>query len=169
MQRFVGADSDPAIHASGYRTCVRRALPLLLAVALLAGCGGGGGNGEALTRAEYAAKADAICGKYKKQTDSLARPANPSDLAEVADQVVPILDKARGELRKLKPPADEQATAAAWLDQFDVIIDDVEKIRDKAKANDPAGVQAQAQPALQHNERANQLATQLGMTVCSKD
>jgi hypothetical protein len=169
MQRFVGADSDPAIHASGYRTCVRRALPLLLAVALLAGCGGGGGNGEALTREEYAAKADAICGKYKKQTDSLARPANLSDLAEVAGRIVPILDKARGELRKLKPPADEQATAAAWLDQFDVIIDDVEKIRDKAKANDPAGVQAQARPALLHNERANQLATQLGMKVCSKD
>ena len=148
---------------------MRRALPLLLAIALLAGCGGGGGNGEPLTREEYAAKADAICGKYKQETDSLARPANLSDLAKVADQVIPILDKARGELRKLKPPANEQATASAWLDQFDVIIDDVAKIRDKAKANDAAGVQAQAQPALQHNERANQLATQLGMTVCSKD
>jgi hypothetical protein len=169
VQRFVGVDSDPAVHASGYRTRVRRALPLLLAIALLAGCGGGGGNDEALTRGEYAAKADAICGKYKKETDSLARPANLSDLAKVADQVIPILDKAQGELRKLKPPADEQATARAWLDQFDVIIDDVAKIRDKAKANDTAGVQAQAQPALQHNERANKLATQLGMTVCSED
>ena len=148
---------------------MRRALPLLLAIALLAGCGGGAGNDEALTREEYAAKADAICGKYKKETESLARPEDLSDLAKVADQVSPILDKAPGELRELKPPADEQVTATAWLDQFDVIIDDVAKIRHEAKANDTAGVQAQAQPALQHNERANKLATQLGMTVCSKD
>ena len=150
---------------------MRRALLLLLATTtLLAGCGGGGGSNDgALTRDEYAAKADAVCGKYKKQTDALARPANLSDLADVADDVIPILENARDELRDLKPPADEASTADAWLDQFDVIIDDVEKIRDKAKDNDQAGVQALAQPALEHNNRANQLATQLGMKVCSAD
>jgi len=148
---------------------VRRALTLLVAAALLGGCGGGGSSSTRLTAKDYAAKADAICGKYKQQTDSLARPADLSDLADVADQVVPILDKARGELAKLKPPADEQATADSWLKQFDVIIDDVKKIRDKARDNDTAAVQALARPALKHNKRANQLATQLGMTVCSKD
>jgi hypothetical protein len=146
---------------------VRRAHPLLLVVVLLTACGGGGGN--ALTREQYAAKADAICGKYKRQTDSLARPANLADLSKVADQVLPILDHARSELRRLKPPADEQDTANAWLAQFDVIISDVEKIRDKAKENDTAAVQALARPALQHDQRANELARQLGMTVCSKD
>jgi hypothetical protein len=148
---------------------VRRALLLLLATVLLSGCGGGGGDDQALTREEYAARADAVCGKYKKQTDALARPSNLSDLADVADDVIPILENARDELRDLKPPADEAATTDAWLDQFDVIIDDVEKIRDKAKDNDQAGVQALAQPALEHNNRANELATQLGMKVCNKD
>jgi hypothetical protein len=149
---------------------VGRALLLLLATVLLAGCGGGGGgDDQALTREEYAARADAVCGKYKKQTDALARPANLSDLADVADDVIPILENARDELRDLKPPADEAATADAWLDQFDLIIDDVEKIRDKAKENDQAGVQALAQPALEHNNRANELASQLGMTVCNED
>jgi hypothetical protein len=154
---------------SGYRTRVRRALTLLVAAALLGGCGGGGSSDEPLTAKEYAARADAICGKYKRQTDSLARPANLSDLAKVADQVVPILDNARGELGKLEPPANEQATADSWLKQFDVIIDDVKKIRDKAEDNDSAGVQDLAKPALKHNERANELATQLGMNVCSED
>ena len=83
--------------------------------------------------------------------------------------MLPILDHARSDLHKLKPPADEQATANAWLDQFDVIISDVEKIRDKANDNDTAAVQALAGPALQHDQHANELATQLGMTVCSKD
>jgi hypothetical protein len=167
-ERFVVADSQaPFVHANGYRTSVRRAYPLLLVVVLLAACGGGGG--KPLTREQYAAKADAICGKYKKQTDALARPASLPDLGKVADQVLPILNHARSELHKLKPPADEQATANAWLDQFDVIIDDVEKIRDKANDNDTAAVQALAGPALQHDQRANELAGQLGMSVCNKD
>jgi hypothetical protein len=147
---------------------VRRASPLLLALVLLAGCGGGGG-GKQLTREEYASKADAICSKYKRDTNALERPKNLSDLAKVADQVLPILDDARGELRKLEPPPGEQGTADAWLRQFDVIIEDVEKIRDKAKDNDTAAVEALAAPALQHDQHANELAKQLGMKVCSED
>ena len=146
---------------------MRRAFPLLLVVVLLAACGGDGG--KPLTREQYAAKADAICGKYKKQTDALPRPANLADLGKVAGQVIPILEGAHSDLRKLKPPADEEATANAWLDQFDVIIGDDEKIRDKANDNDTAAVQALAGPALEHNQRANQLARQLGMATCSTD
>jgi hypothetical protein len=149
---------------------VRRASPLLLALLLLAGCGGGSGSsGPRLTRDQYASKADAICTKYKAKTDALSRPSTLSELADVSDQVLPLLHDARGELRALRPPSDEEATANAWLDEFDVIVDDVKKIRDKAKAGDTAGVQAVATPALRHDRHANELASQLGMTVCSKD
>jgi len=140
----------------------------VLAAVLLAGCGGGSGSSR-LTRDQYASKADAVCQKYKQKTDALSRPTTLSELGDAADQVLPLLHDARGELRSLRPPADEEATADAWLDQFDVIIDDVKKIRDTAKAGDAAGVQSSARPALRHNEHANQLAAQLGMTVCSKD
>jgi hypothetical protein len=141
---------------------------LVLAIVLAAGCGGGS-NGQRLTREQYAAKADAICRKYKEKTDALARPATLSDLAHVSDQVLPLLHHARGELRSLQPPQKEKANANAWIDQFDVIIDDVQKIRDAAKKNDSAAVQAAAGPALKHDQHANELATQLGMTVCNKD
>jgi hypothetical protein len=143
---------------------------VLLALLFLAGCGGGSSSsGQPLTREQYASQADAICGKYKQKTNALSRPATLHDLADVADQVLPLLDDARGELRALRPPAEEQATAKAWLGEFDLIIQDVKNIRDKAKNNDTAGVQAAAQPALQHDQHANDLASQLGMTVCSKD
>ena len=150
---------------------MRRAFPLLLALLLLAGCGGGGSSssGQPLTRDQYASQADAICSKYKQKTGALSRPAPLTDLADVADQVLPLLDAARGELRALRPPAAEQATAQAWLDEFDLIVQDVKNIRDKAKNNDTAGVQAAAQPALKHDQHANELAAQLGMTFCSKD
>lgn len=148
---------------------VRRGSTLVLAVVLLGGCGGDGSSDHRLTREQYAAKADAVCTKYKAKTGSLSRPATLSDLAELANQVLPLLRDARVELRRLRPPQQEEASAQAWLDQFDLLIDDVEKIRDKAKSGDTAGVQAVAAPALQHNQHANELATQLGMTVCSKD
>ena len=147
---------------------MRRAFPLLLTIVLAAGCGGGS-SGQRLTREQYAAKADAICTKYKQKTDALSRPSTLSDLANVSDQVLPLLHKAKGELEKLRPPQNEQATANAWLDEFDVIINDVEKIRDAAKKNDTAAIRAAAAPALQHDKHSNDLATQLGMTVCNKD
>ena len=148
---------------------MRRASPLLLAIVLLAGCGSSGSSGQRLTRGEYAKQADAICSKYKQKTDALARPATLSDLADVSDQVLPLLHDARGELHALRPPQNEEATANAWLDEFDVIIGDVKKIRDEARKNDGAAVQAAAAPALQHDRHSNDLATQLGMTICSKD
>ena len=148
---------------------VRRASTLVLAVVLLGGCGGDGSSGQRLTREQYASQADAVCTKYKAKTNSLSRPATLSDLAKVADQVLPLLRDARGELRRLRPPQNEEVTAQAWLDAFDLLIDDVKNIRDKAKSGDTAGVQTAAGPALEHNQHANDLASQLGMTVCSKD
>jgi hypothetical protein len=147
---------------------VRRAFLLLLAVALVAGCGGGGG-GKRLTRAEYASQADDICKKYNDQTKALQNPSNLRDLAKVADQTLPILDNALKDLRKLKPPEDEQAKADAWLEQVENLKGDLTEIRDKAKANDMQGVQAVVPKADEHNNRSNELATELGMKVCNEN
>jgi hypothetical protein len=146
---------------------VRRAAFLVLALVLLAGCGGGGG--KRLSREEYASKADAICGKYNQQTKALANPSNLTELAAVADKTLPILDNALKDLRKLKPPANEQATVDKWLDQVANLKGDLKDIRDKAKSNDMQGVQGVVPKAQQHNNRSNQLATQLGLQVCNKN
>jgi hypothetical protein len=142
------------------------ALTLLLLV--LAGCGGGGG-GQPLTREEYASKADAICGKYNQQVNALANPKSLSDLADVADKTLPILDNAISELKKLTPPASEKATSDQWLEQVQNLKDDLQEIRDKAKSNDVAGVQSVVPKAQDHNSKSNALATELGMSVCNKD
>jgi hypothetical protein len=147
---------------------VRRASILLLTVVVAAGCGGNAG-GKRLTREEYAQKADAICAKYNEQTRKLQNPTSLSELAKVADDTLPILDSAVSDLRKLKPPSDEQPTADQWLGQIENLKGDLQEIRDKAKSNDMQGVQAVVPKATQHNAKANQLATQLGMNTCNKD
>jgi hypothetical protein len=147
---------------------MRRASPVALAlVFLLPGCGGG--SGKPLTKAEYASKADAICGKYNEQITAFANPKNMSDLAKVADKTLSILDQAIGDLSKLEPPASEKALSDQWLAQVKNLKDDLQEIRDKAKSNDMQGVQAVVPKATDHNAKSNALASQLGMSVCNKD
>jgi hypothetical protein len=147
---------------------MRRALPIALAlVFLFPGCGGG--SGKALTKAEYASKADAICGKYNQQITAFANPKNLSDLVKVADKTLSILDQAIGDLSKLVPPVSEKALSDPWLTQVRNLKDDLQEIRDKAKANDMDGVRSVVPKATDHNSKSNALASQLGMSVCNKD
>jgi hypothetical protein len=145
----------------------RAALVALVLVVLLPGCGGA--SGKPLTKEEYASKADAICGKYNEQIKSFANPKNLSDLAKVADKTLPILDHAITDLRKLRPPASEKALADQWLTQVKGLKGDLQEIRDKAKKGDIQAVQAVVPKATDHNAKSNQLAGQLGMSLCNKD
>jgi hypothetical protein len=147
---------------------MRRAALLVLALALVAaGCGGG--KGKPLTKEDYASKADAICGKYNQQTKGLPNPKNLSDLANVADQTLAILGRSISDLDKLEPPASEKALSDQWLTQVKNLRDDLQKISDQAKAGDKQGMLAVVPKAQDDNAKSNQLATQLGMSVCNKD
>jgi hypothetical protein len=146
---------------------LRPAALIALALVLLPGCGGG--NGKPLTKEEYASKADAICGKYNQQIQSLANPKNLSELAKVADKTLPVLDHAIRDISKLEPPASEKALSDQWLTQVTNLKDDLQEIRDKAKVGDMQGVQAVVPKATDHNSKSNALASQLGMSVCNKD
>jgi chromosome segregation ATPase len=139
-----------------------------MAIALVAGCGGGGG-GTRLTKEEYASKADAICGKYNRQVRDLSNPQNLSELEKVADQTLSILANAITDLKKLNPPASEQAKADQWLSQVENLKEDLAEIRDGARDQDMQAVQAVLPKAQEHNRRSNALATELGMTVCNSD
>jgi hypothetical protein len=147
---------------------MRRAPLIALALVLvLPGCGGGGG--KALTKQEYAAKADAICGKYNQQTKALASPKTLSDLATVADQTLPILDHALTDFGKLRPPASEEGLADQWVAQVTNLKEDLQRIRDKAKTGDIKAVRQVVPRAQADNSRSNQLATKLGMSVCNSN
>jgi hypothetical protein len=139
----------------------------VLATIALAGCGGDAG-GERLTREDYASEADAVCKRYNDQVGELQRPSNIEELAEAADKSLPLLDDAIDELRDLRPPQREEQTAEQWLSQLELLRDDLAEIRDRAKDNDRAGLEAVVPSAEQHNARSNELATQLGMSVCNR-
>jgi hypothetical protein len=155
---------------------VRRASFLVVSVVILAGCGGGGkssssstnGGGDRLTRAQYAAKADAICSKYNHLTRSIGQPKNLGDLAKTFDKAIPLFEKAISELRTLKPPKGEQATVDRWIAQSEVLKHDFQEMRGQARAKNIKGVQDAFARATANDKQGNRLAAKLGLKVCSK-
>lgn len=137
---------------------VLRAAFLVLGIAVAAGCGG----------RSYTAKADAICSKYTKQTNALAKPRNIAELAVLADMTLPILDQAAKELGALQPPPGKRVAADQWLAQFRKLREDVQEIRDRARSRDSKGVAAVALRAQQDNAKSNELGTRLGFKVCNR-
>jgi hypothetical protein len=145
--------------------CAILALSLLLVAA--AGCGSGGD--KRLSRDEYAKRADAVCRRTNRLTQPPGDISSMPALARFADAALKPLDRALVELRALRPPKDEQATAGAWLRQLARLRADAARIRDLARANDANGLRAFALAAMKRNERFQELATRLGMTVCNRD
>lgn len=143
---------------------MRRAL-LVGACLFLAACGSGA---KGLSKEEYAKRADAVCTRFTHQTQALGGASNLKQLAALASKTLPVLDKAIADLRRLEPPQDEQALARRWVATLDRLRADVVKIRDRARANDLAGVAAVVPAATRDDKQSNRLAAQLGTSVCKK-
>jgi uncharacterized lipoprotein len=139
---------------------------VVLGVVLLAGCGGG--KSKQLTKEEYASKADAVCSKYSAEVKALGNPKDLSTLTSIAEKTLPIVDSTIADLKKLEPPSAEKALASQWLAQMQGVADDARALLAKAKAKDLKGLQSLLPKAQQHLARSNALASQLGMSVCSK-
>lgn len=144
----------------------RGLLALLLVLALASGCGSGE---KRLSREEFAQRADAVCRRTNRLTQPATTPTTMPGLARLAQRSVPPLDRARRELRTLRPPKDEEQTVRAWLRQLGLLRASAVRIRDRARANDAKGVQTAAVAAQRVNDRFHALASRLGMQVCNRD
>lgn len=140
---------------------------LLLLCALLTACGSS--SSHRLSKSEYARRADAICARYQRLASSLAVPSNTIQLAIAARGTLRLLDTAISKLRRLRPPQDEQELAKRWLASLATLRRDVVKLRNRAEANDLAGIHALVGPAQRHDRASLSLAKKLGMNVCSRE
>jgi hypothetical protein len=146
---------------------VRRTFLLAASLPLVA-CGSGGDH--RLSKEEYAKRADAICARFNRQQPSLPSLQNVTarQVARLADRTLPLLDGTIADLRRLAPPKDEEQLANRWLAAVRRLRVDARRIRDRARANDLGGVGAIVGPSQRDERTAEQLAAQLGTSVCSK-
>jgi len=80
------------------------ALLAIAAVLVLSSCGGGGD--KRLTKEQFAVKANALCATFSKQVNSLDQLTLRIDLYR---KLIPHAQELIAGLKKLKPPADEEA------------------------------------------------------------
>lgn len=125
-----------------------------------------GGGTKRLSSQQYAQRANAICARFNQQVRSFGTAANLKQLAALANKTAPALKTAARALRGLKPPKDEARTADAWIAKIDQLRTDVEQIRDRAEANDLAGVRRLVPSATRDDDATNRLARSLGATAC---
>jgi len=166
-----------------HRTCVAALGAAVLAVA---GCGGSDdakpastGDGapaaaRPLTKAQFAAQADAICRAVKRdhkpyadKVDALPRGA---DLTRVAPLLEATLQRSRrglARLRALRAPAEDEAALEAYYAAAQRVLEAHAQLADAARANDrPAGNKvARATAALSRDEQRR--ASAYGLTDCT--
>jgi hypothetical protein len=162
-----------------------------LVVVLAAGCGssstssGGASSsaktsGRPLTKAEFIARADAICAKSKSDFDPLQKNINAALQAEqtsdtatnrkalanafnsAAQSASPFVDQ----LRALQPPPGDRVVIAKYLGSVTSNIKLLQQYGNAIAANAPRSVQTLAQQLNQGSATAKSMAQSYGFHVC---
>lgn len=149
---------------------MRRGLALAasVAAALVAGCGGGGGD-ESLSPAEFRQQADAICAKYQGQLDALAQPSSLAELKDFVGKAVPIIENGVADLDTLEPP-DELADK--WNRAMEINrqqLEIVHDLQDAVEAGDQAKIPDLIQRGNAASAQSTRLARELGLEKCGEE
>ena len=153
---------------------IRIAVPALAALALaVAGCGGGddsggGGGGDTLSKAEFQAKANAICKTFNAAVDKLDAPSDFDEVASFTDKAVALSDKALDQLDDLKPPKEFQDDWDQWLEYGSQLHDTGDDLKEAAKNKDEAALKKAGEEADARDKKSDPIATKLGLDSCAE-
>ena len=145
----------------------RAAALLLAAGALAAAATGCAGGDDRLSRAELEQQANDICGGFQRRLDALEQSEDFETLRQFAEDARPILEQGIADLRELKPPEDLQSSYTAWVDATaeDLVL--IERVRMAARRQDAAAIERISDEVSRADERADDLARELGLEVCA--
>jgi hypothetical protein len=131
---------------------------------LLTACGGGGG----LSKAEYVAKANAICREAAAKVATLDAPgqSDVAHLPKVAGEVVAVQRKALDRLQAIKAPKEDRAEIARWIALVDQTIDQAEVSARSQRSGDITRAIAANLNGAALDKRADQLARSYGLRRC---
>ena len=145
-----------------------------------AGCGGGGGGGgERLSKSEFIAKADGICGEANKKVpkppadltgvDPTSSGATDKQLDKFGDYIEDVTKVLRGEvddLHDLKPPQNLQNRWDRALAVLDEALNELDDAAQAAHDADRKELKDKLTESDGHSSQANGIARTLGLKVC---
>jgi hypothetical protein len=157
------------------RSPARALAPIVLAAALLPGCGGGGGDANStttapLTRAELIASGDEIC---RHAAERYGQPPQepPTTSAEAADQtqrLISITGEELAQIRSLSPPDELGGALDRYLHARERGVAILKRELKAAQSNDP-GAFAAARAKMAAGQVARlRLAQAVGFADCSR-
>ena len=138
-----------------------------LALLVLAGCGGGGG--DKLSDADFRAQANKLCVTYSQKVNSLPDPGGYAELAQYAASAHKALVTALGDLKALHPSDALEPDYKAWLASNDRSLERVDELEQAANDRNDAEIQRLSAAANAEDVRADRIATRLGITQCAND
>ena len=156
------------------------ALTLALAalVVFLPGCGGSGGGANhaappkgtvpAVTEAQFAARANALCRRERRRTAVRAKaPANLIDYAARVDALLRSSIRLRRDLAALRRPPPQSVRIRYYLSTFDAPIRLLRRLRTAAEDGDGKAVRRLAARFPAVRAPADKTARQLGLRSCA--
>jgi hypothetical protein len=143
-----------------------------IVVLALAAAGCMGGDEEGVSREDYVARADGVCGTYQVQLSRIPRPttAAPTELGLFLERALPIAREQNEELDELPKPSDEGARdqVEQLLALLDQELDFNEAALEAAKSGDRAALDSALQQGAAVSAEAGQLAEDFGFVVCAR-
>jgi len=154
---------------------MRRLPPVLLAMLSLglAACGGGD-DGSAPTKEEFAKDADKICQDTEKEIEKIGQGAtSPEELTKALDKVIAAAKDAANKLTDLdRPDGDAGDTATKFAEGFeselnDQLIPALEKLKKAIEDKDAQAAQAAAADLQKlESSESDKFARELGANAC---
>lgn len=145
---------------------------VVLALVLLAGAGCMGGDDESVSREDYIARADEVCGTHQVRLSRIPRPltSDPGELGTFLERALPIAREQNEELKDLPKPSDEedQQQVDQLLALLDQELDFNEAAQEAANQGERAALDSALQQGAAVSAEAGQLAEQLGFVVCAR-
>jgi hypothetical protein len=155
----------------------RAALAALAAAAALGGCGGSG-SGKSLTKAQYVAAADRVCGQgnreiapFKAQLDRLTSGGDPQQVFAKAPGIIrratartaKLVDR----LAALPAPKDDTAALARWVGEVRAQQRLLEQTATAFANRDLKRIRALSVQLARTSRAADDFARRYGMRVCA--
>jgi hypothetical protein len=142
-----------------------RALPIVGAAAMLAGCAGGGSGPS---RAEFTRKADAACRTPRRQVEAIRRPGALILFAGYLDKTLPLVRAQRRALAAVEPPSSEKDEVAALLADYDAVLAALDRIQQGARSGDTPAIVVGLRQAAAANLKVEEQGRKLGLHACGE-
>ena len=158
-------------HAGLRGVAVTRLVWLVLAAALLAGCGSYGTSttsaGGRLTKVEWISAADDICSRSKEEASDLPAPQSPSALVTQLDSLIGIFQREVDDLKTLTPSRlGEGERPRPWSRPPTLQLTLAQELQEVARTGDTAAIQAFTTANQPKVQEAQRVAGAYGLKVC---